>query len=159
MKNPIITIVNTVALLVCLTSCKEDYSELIQKIETTQVELQKEDSTLVTQRNEIVQLVYTDTTRGFQALSPEEMTLTNLAGEQNTLITRLEVIIQKNKELITQLNDGTGELKEVEKEFTAHLDELVMMKPEINAVKESYDKLVKDVEHAFKKLGDTTIVK
>jgi chromosome segregation ATPase len=155
MKNPIITIVSTVALLVCLNSCKEDYTELIQKIETTQVELQKEDSTLVTQRNEIVQLVYTDTTRSSQALSPEEMTLTNLAGEQNTLITRLEVIMQKNKELIAQLNDGTGELKEVEKEFTAHLDELEMMKPEINAVKESYNKLVEEVAKKFKDLSDS----
>lgn len=142
-----------------LTSCKEDYSELIQKIEITQVELQKEDSALTTQRNEIAKLVYTDTTSSSEAISPEEMTLTNLAGEQNTLITRLEILLQKNKELIAQLNDNSTDPKEVEKEFTSHQDELELMKPEINAVKESYEKLVKDVGDAFKKLGDTTKVK
>ena len=159
MKNQIITIVSAVALAVSFISCKEDNSELIQKIESTQVDLQKEDSALTTQRNEIAQLVYTDTTENSDAVSPEEMTLTTLAGDQNELITRLEIIIQKNKELIAKLNDNTADPKEVEKEFTSHQNELELMKPEINAVKESYEKLVKDVEETFKKLGDTTKVK
>ena len=149
MKNQIITIVSAVALAVSFISCKEDNSELIQKIESTQVDLQKEDSALTTQRNEIAQLVYTDTTKNSDAVSPEEMTLTTLAGDQNELITRLEIIIQKNKELIAKLNDNTADPKEVEKEFTSHQNELELMKPEINAVKESYEKLVKDVEETF----------
>ncbi|MCD6019227.1 MAG: hypothetical protein K0S53_2348 [Bacteroidetes bacterium] len=158
MKNQIITIVSTIALAICLASCKEDYSQLIQKIETTQIELQQQDSVLTSQRTEIAQLVYTDTTGKSEAVSPEEMALTNLAGEQNTLITRLEIIIQKNKELIAQLSDSSVDPKEVEKEFTSHRDELELMKPEINAAKESYNKLVKEVAKVFKELSDTTKV-
>ena len=159
MKNQITTIVATVALVIGLTSCKEDYAELIQKIETTQADLREQDSVLTTQRNEIAQLVYTDTTKNSETVSPEEMTLTNLAGQQNTLITRLEIIIQKNKELITKLNEDSADPKEVEKEYTAHKDELELMKPEINSAKESYEDLVKEVGKLFKKLSDTTKVK
>jgi len=61
MKNSIITIASTVALLVGSTSCKEDHSELIQKIETSQIELHTEDSILNVQRSEITSLLYTDT--------------------------------------------------------------------------------------------------
>lgn len=159
MKNQIITIVSTVTLVVCLISCKENNSALIQKIETIQAELQKEDSALTSQRNEIAQLVYTDTTSSSEAVSPEEMTLTNLAGEQNTLITRLEIIMQKNKELIAQLNDDAADPKEVEKEFASHQDELELMKPEINAAKESYEALVKEVDETLHSVGSKTKAK
>lgn len=155
MKNQIVTIVSTIALAICLASCKEDYSGLIQKIEATQTELQHQDSALITQRNEVAKLVYTDTTGKSEAVSPEEMTLTNLAGEQNTLITRLELLMQKNKELIEKLNGDSGDPTEIEKEFNAHKDELELMKPAINAAKESYNKLVEEVAKVFKELSDT----
>lgn len=159
MKTSIITIASTLALVFCLSSCKEDNSELIQKIETTQLELQQEDSALTTQRNEISKLVFTDTTRQNEAVSHEDTALTILVSQQNTLITRLELIFQNNKELITKLNDDSANPKEIEKEYTAHLDEIELMKPEINSAKESYNKLVEEVDKAFKNLGDTTNVK
>jgi len=158
MKNQIITIASAIALFLSLTSCKEDYSELIQKIEATQTELQQQDSALTNQRNELSKLVFTDTTK-HQEIEPADTVLTMLVSEQNTLITRLEVIIQKNKELIAKLNDNSANPSEVEKEYTAHVDELELMKPEINSAKESYEKLVKEVDEAFKNLGDTTKVK
>lgn len=159
MKNYIIAIVTSVILVIGSTSCKEDHTLLIQKIETTQIELQKEDSALTTQRNEIAQLVYTDTTNSSEAVSPEEMSLTVLVGQQNTLITRLEILIQKSKELIAELNNNSADPKEVEKEFTSHQDELELMKLEIDAAKDGYEKLIKQVNEAFKNLLDTTKVK
>jgi chromosome segregation ATPase len=158
MKNSIITIASTIALVISLTSCKEDNSELIQKIETAQTELQQQDSALTNQRNELSKLVFTDTTKQNE-IEPTDTALTMLVSQQNALITRLEVIIQKNKELITQLNDDSVNPKEAETEYTAHVDELELMKPEINSAKESYEKLVKEVEDTFKNLGDTTKTK
>ena len=154
MKNHIIIIASTIALFLSLTSCKEDNSELIQKIETTQIELQQQDSALTNQRNELSKLVFTDTTK-HEEINPEDTMLVNLVSKQNELITRLEVIIQKNKELITKLNDNSAKPTEVEKEYTAHVDELALMQTEINTAKEGYEKLVKQVEEAFKNLLDT----
>lgn len=159
MKTSIITIASTLAFVFSLSSCKEDYSELIQKIETTQIELLEQDSILTTQRNEISKLVFTDTTKQNEDVSLEDMMLTVLVGQQNTLITRLKLIIQNNKELITKLNDNSANPKEVEKEYIAHSDELELMKPEINSVKETYNKLAEEVDNAFKNLGDTTNLK
>lgn len=158
MKTSIITIASTLALVFSLSSCKEDNSELIQKIGTTQIELLQEDSILTTQRNEISKLVFTNTTKKIE-VSPEDTMLTILVSQQNTLITRLELIIQNNKELITKLNDHSANPKEVEKDYIAHADELELMKPEINSAKEAYNKLVEEVDNAFKTLGDTTNVK
>ncbi len=158
MKTSIITIASTIALTVCLISCKEDNTELIQKIETTQIALQQQDSVLTNQRNELSKLVFTDTTKQ-QEIEPADTALTILFGQQNALITRLEVIIQKNKELITKLNDDSVNPKEAEKECTAHADELVLMQTEIDAAKESYENLVKKVDEAFKNLEDTTKAK
>lgn len=96
MKTSIITIASTIALTACLISCKEDNTELIQKIETTQISLQQQDSVLTNQRNELSKLVFTDTTTQ-QEIEPADTALTILVGQQNALITRLEVIIQKTK--------------------------------------------------------------
>jgi len=158
MKTSIITIASTIALTVCLISCKEDNTELIQKIETTQIALQQQDSVLTNQRNELSKLVFTDTTKQ-QEIEPADTALTILVGQQNALITRLEVIIQKNKELITKLNDDSVNPKEAEKEYTAHAGELALMQTEIDAAKESYENLVKKVDEAFKNLENTTKIK
>ncbi len=158
MKTSIITIASTVALVIGLISCKEDNTELIQKIETTQLELQKQDSALTNQRNELSKLVFTDTAKQ-QEIEPADTILTNLVSEQNSLITRLEVIIQKNKDLMTKLNDDSVNPTEAEKEYMAHVDELALMQTEINATKEGYEKLVKQLDEAFKNLGDTTKIK
>ena len=98
--------------------------------------------------------MFTDTTK-HEEINPEDTMLVNLVSKQNELITRLEVIIQKNKELITKLNDNSAKPTEVEKEYTAHVDELALMQTEINTAKEGYEKLVKQVEEAFKNLLDT----
>lgn len=156
------TIIKIIAVTIAtinLTSCKKDYSELIQKIETTQLELQKEDSTLTTQRNEIALLAYTDTSNSSEAVTSEEMTLIALAGQQNKLITRLEILSQKNKELIDKLKESSVNPKEIHNEYKAQADELELMKPEINSAKESYERLVKEVGEVFKKLSDTSAVK
>ena len=158
MKTSIITIASTIALTACLISCKEDNTELIQKIETTQITLQQQDSVLTNQRNELSKLVFTDTTTQ-QEIEPADTALTILVGQQNALITRLEVIIQKNKELITKLNDDSVNPKEAEKEYTAHADELALMQTEIDVAKERYENLVKKVDEAFKNLLDTTKIK
>lgn len=158
MKTSIITFVSVIALTVYLTSCKEDNSELIQKIETTQIALQQQDSVLTNQRNELSKLVFTDTTKQ-QEIEPADTALTNLVSQQNTLITRIEVIMQKNKELILKLNDDTVNPKEAEKEYIAHTDELALMQAEIDAAKASYESLAKQVDKAFKNLMDTTTIK
>lgn len=158
MKTSIITIASSIVLTVCLTSCKEDNTELIQKIESSQIELQQQDSVLTNQRNELSKLVFTDTTKQ-QQIKPADTVLSNLVSQQNTLITRLEVIIQKNKELIVKLNDDSVNPKEAEKEYITHTDELALMQTEIDAAKARYESLAKQVEEAFKNLGDTSKIK
>lgn len=157
MKTSII-IASAIALTVCLTSCKEDNAELIQKIETTQITLQQQDSVLTNQRNELSKLVFTDTKKQ-QEVETTDTVLTNLVSQQNALITRIEVIMQKNKELITKLIDDSVNPKEAEKEYTAHADELALMQTEIDATKARYEGLVKQVEEAFKNLLDSTTIK
>ncbi len=157
MKTSII-IASAIALSVCLTSCKEDNAELIQKIETTQITLQQQDSVLTNQRNELSKLVFTDTKKQ-QEVETTDTVLTNLVSQQNALITRIEVIMQKNKELITKLIDDSVNPKEAEKEYTAHADELALMQTEIDATKARYEGLVKQVEEAFKNLLDSTTIK
>jgi len=159
MKTSIITIANTVALVIGLTSCKEDNTELIQKIESAQTQLKQEDSILNVQRSEITAMFYTDTMHLKDTSNLVNMLQKNLVDEQTSLITRLELIIQKNKDLITKLNDDAVNPKEAEKEYMAHVDELALMQTEINATKEGYEKLVKQLDEAFKNLGDTTKIK
>lgn len=141
MKNLIIKITISITLLFSTTSCKGDFSQLIQKIETTQVELRQQDSILTTQRAELSALLFIDTTKQ-KTINSNDSLLTTLVGKQNTLITRLEIIIQKNKELIIKLNNNSANPNEVFKEYTAHVDELELMKQEINSAKDDYNKLV-----------------
>ena len=159
MKTQSIIINSILVLTICFTSCKEDFSALIQKIETTQVQLHQYDSTLISQRNELSMILFTDTTRQSQKMNPSDTTFVNLVSHQNTLITRIEIISQKNKELINQLNEHSADPEKIFKEYTTHADELELMKPEINSTKESYEKLVKKVGEAFKNPGDTTKTK
>jgi chromosome segregation ATPase len=113
----------------------------------------------ITQRAELSALVYTDITKQTEQVNSDDTLLTNLVSKQNTLITRLELIIQKNRELITKLNDNSANPKEIEKEYTSHVDKLELMKPEINSAKEDYNKSVEIVDETFKSLGDTVKVK
>lgn len=75
------------------------------------------------------------------------------------MITRLEIIIQKNKELITQLNDNSVNPIEAEKEYTAHVDELELMKTQINATNESYETLINQMKDISKSVSDTSKLK
>ena len=77
----------------------------------------------------------------------------SVGGEQSTRSKN------KNKELIEKLNGSSVNPEEIYQEYKSHLDELELMKPEINSAKESYNKLVAEVDHAFKNLGDTTKAK
>ena len=159
MKNSIITIASTIALVFCLTSCKKDNSELIQKIESSQVQLKQEDSILSVQRSEITALLYTDTVQAKDTANLVDMIQKNLVDKQTALITRLELIIQKNKELITKLNDDSVNPNEAEKEYTAQLDEIELMKAEINNVKDSYCKMAATNQDALKNISDTAKTK
>ena len=157
MKTKIIKTASALVLLFGITSCKEDTTELIQKIETTQLELKLEDSILTNQRAELSLQVFTDTTT--QKVGAADTLLADLVGNQNALITRLELIIQKNNELITQLKDDSANPKEVLANYTANTDEVEMMKAEINAAKDSYTKLVSHNDTDVKNTDDTTKLK
>ena len=156
MKTNLIKTASAFVLLFGITSCKEDTTELIQKIETTQLELKQEDSILTTQRAELSLQVFTDTTQ--QKVGTADSLLANLVGKQNALITRLELIIQKNNELIIQLKNDSANPKEVLANYTANTDEVEMMKVEINAAKESYTKLALHDASDVKNTDDTTKV-
>ena len=156
MKTQSIIINSILVLTMCFTSCKEDFSALIQKIETTQVQLHQYDSTLISQRNELSMILFTDTTRQSQKMKPSDTTFVNLVSHQNTLITRLEIISQKNKELINQLNEHSADPEKIFKEYTAHADELELMKLEINSTKESYEKLVPGLNEDIENKPNTT---
>lgn len=146
-----ISIIIFLLLLLSLISCKENYTELIQKIEVTQTALLQQDSILTTQRNELSSLVYTNTAITTNSNAADTV-LTNLVSKQHTLITRLQLIIQKNKELIIKLNDNSTDPNEVYKNYLANADELELMKKEINSATTSYTQLV---EQNFKNLGDS----
>lgn len=146
-----ISIIIFLLLLLSLISCKENYTELIQKIEVTQKALLQQDFILTSQRNELSALVYTNTAITTNSNAADTV-LTNLVSKQHTLITRLQLIIQKNKALIIKLNDGSTDANEVYKNYLANADELELMKTEINSATTSYTQLVKQ---GFKNLGDS----
>ena len=75
------------------------------------------------------------------------------------MITRIEIIIQKNKALITQLNDDSVNPIDAVKEYTAHLDELELMKTQISATNENYETLINQMKNISKKVSNTTKVK
>ena len=156
MKNQIVTIATSIALVFCMTSCTDDTDAFIQKIETTQTELKQQDSILVSFRSELSSVAFTDTIKNN---TPEDSLFNNLSQKINPLIIRLELMIEKNKALIEQVKTNTGDSKQVEKDYTAQVDELELMKPEIAAAKSDYEKIVTEVSEAFKSLEDTTKLK
>lgn len=156
MKNSIITIATSIVLVLSMTSCFDDTDAFIQKIEATQTELKQQDSILTTYRSELSLLTFTDTV---SASNPDDTLINVISGKINPLITRLELMIEKNKTLIEQVKTNSGDSKQVEKDYTAQLDELELIKPEIATVKSDYEKIVAKVDEAFKNLEDTTKVK
>lgn len=156
MKNSIITIATSIVLVLSMTSCFDDTDAFIQKIEATQTELKQQDSILTTYRSELSLLTFTDTV---SASNPSDTMINVLSGKINPLITRLELMIEKNKTLVEQVKTNSGDSKQVEKDYTTQLDELELIKPEIANVKSDYEKIVAKVDEAFKNLEDTTKVK
>ena len=156
MKTSIKFIATSIILAFSFTSCTDDTDAFIQKIEATQTELKQQDSILVTYRSELSSVAFTDTTKNN---TPSDSLLNNLSQKINPLITRLELMIEKNKSLVEQVKSNSGDSKQVEKDYTAQLDELELMKPEIASVKSDYEKIVAEVDEAFKSLGDTAKVK
>lgn len=156
MKTSIKFIATSIILAFSFTSCTDDTDAFIQKIEATQTELKQQDSILVTYRSELSSVAFTDTTKNN---TPSDSLLNNLSQKINPLITRLELMIEKNKSLVEQVKSNSGDSKQVEKDYTAQLDELELMKPEIASVKSDYEKIVDEVDEAFKSLGDTAKVK
>ena len=57
------------------------------------------------------------------------------------------------------MKTDSGDAKQVEKDYTAQLDELELMKPEIASVKSDYEKIVAEVAEYFKNLVDSTKAK
>lgn len=156
MKNLIATITTSIALVFSMTSCFDDTDAFVQKIEATQTELKQQDSLLVSYRSELSSVAFTDTTK---YNNPNDSLFTKLSEKINPLITRLELMIEKNKTLVEQVKTNSGDAKQVEKDYTAQLDELELMKPEIASVKSDYEKIVAEVDEAFKNLVDSTKVK
>jgi hypothetical protein len=156
MKNQIATIATSIVLVFSFTSCTDDTDAFVQKIEATQTELKQQDSILVFYRSELSSVAYTDTTKNG---TPEDSLLNNLSQKINPLITRLELMIEKNKTLIEQVKSNSGDSKQVEKDYTAQLDELELIKPEIAAAKSDYENIVVKVDEAFETVGDTTKLK
>ena len=156
MKNQIITIATSIFLVFSFTSCTDDTEAFVQKIEATQTELKQQDSLLVSYRSELSSVAFTDTITNANS---NDSLFNKVSEKINPLITRLELMIEKNKTLVEQVKTNTGDAKQVEKDYTAQLDELELMKPEIASVKSDYEKIVADVDEAFKNLGDSTKVK
>jgi hypothetical protein len=156
MKNSIITIATSIVLVLSMTSCFDDTDAFIQKIEATQTELKQQDSILTAYRSELSLLTFTDTV---STSSPDDTMINVLSGKINPLITRLELMIEKNKTLVEQVKTNSGDSKQVEKDYTTQLDELELIKPEIATIKSDYEKIVAKVDEAFKNLEDTTKVK
>jgi transcriptional antiterminator len=156
MKNQITIIATSIVLAFSSTSCTDDTDAFIQKIEATQTELKQQDSILVTYRSELSSVAFTNTTKNN---NPDDSLFNNLSQKINPLITRLELMIEKNKSLVEQVKNNSGDSKQVEKDYTAQLDELELMKPEISAVKTDYEKIVAIVSEAFESVGDTTKMK
>jgi hypothetical protein len=156
MKNLIATIATSIVLAFSMTSCFDDTDAFIQKIEATQTELKQQDSLLVSYLSELSSVAFTDTITN---ANPKDSLFNKLSEKINPLITRLELMIEKNKTLVEQVKTNTGDSKQVEKDYTAQLDELELMKPEIASVNSDYEKIVAEVDEAFKSPGDTTEVK
>jgi hypothetical protein len=156
MKNQIATIATSIVLVISFTSCTDDTDAFVQKIEATQTELKQQDSILVFYRSELSSVAFTDTTKNG---TPEDSLLNNLSQKINPLITRLELMIEKNKTLVEQVKSNSGDSKQVEKDYTAQLDELELIKPEIAAAKSDYENIVVKVDEAFETVGDTTKLK
>ena len=157
MKTTITTIATSIVLAFSFTSCTDDTEAFVQKIEATQTELKQQDSILVSYRSELSSVMFTDTTA--KSINPDDSLFNNLSQKINPLITRLELMIEKNKALVEQVKTNSGDSKQVEKDYTAQVDELELMKPEIAAAKSDYEKTVAVVDEAFKSVGDTTKVK
>ena len=156
MKNLIATIATSIVLVFSMTSCFDDTDAFVQKIEATQTELKQQDSLLVSYRSELSSVAFTDTTKNN---NPDDSLFNKLSEKINPLITRLELMIEKNKALVEQVKTNSGDAKQVEKDYTAQLDELELMKPEIAAAKNDYEKLVTIVDEAFDSALDTTKAK
>mgnify|MGYP001113783923 CR=1 FL=1 len=156
MRNLIATIATSIVLIFSFTSCTDDTDAFIQKIEATQTELKQQDSLLVSYRSELSAVAYTDSTKNN---SDEDNVFYKLSQKINPLITRLELMIEKNKALVEQVKTNTGDSKQVQKDYTAQIDELELMKPEIASAKSDYEKIVAETAEAFKSLGDTTKTK
>jgi hypothetical protein len=155
MKTIIAIIATSIVLALSITSCTDDSDAFVQKIEATQTELKQQDSILVAYRSELSSVAFTDTTKNN---NPDDSLFNNLSQKINPLITRLELMIEKNKSLIEQVKSNSGDSKQVEKDYTAQLDELELMKPEIAAAKSDYEKIVAKVGEAFESVGDSTKV-
>lgn len=156
MKNLIVTIATSIVLTFSFTSCTDDTDAFIQKIEATQAELKQQDSILVSYRSELSSVAFTDTTTN---ANPNDSLFNKLSEKINPLITRLKLMIEKNKSIVEQVKTNTGDSKQVEKDFASQVDELELMKPEIAAAKIDYEKIVAEVDEAFETVGDTTKVK
>ena len=156
MKTIIATIATSLVLVFSISSCTDDTAAFIQKIEATQTELKQQDSILTNYRSELSLLTFTDTV---SSSNPDDTLISVLSGKINPLITRLELMIEKNKALVEQVKTNSGDSKQVEKDYTVQLDELELMKPEIASVKSDYEKTVAEVDEAFKNLSDTTKAK
>jgi hypothetical protein len=156
MKNLIATIATSIVLVFSMTSCFDDTDAFVQKIEATQTELKQQDSLLVAYRSELSSVAFTDTTIN---TNPSDSLFNKLSEKINPLITRLELMIEKNKTLVKQVKTDSGDAKQVEKDYTAQLDELELMKPEIASVKSDYEKIVAEVAEYFKNLVDSTKAK
>lgn len=156
MKTSIKFIATSIVLVFCMTSCFDDTDAFVQKIEATQTELKQQDSLLISYRSELSLLTFTDTVN---TTNPNDILISSLSQKISPLITRLELMIEKNKSLVEQVKSNTGDSKQVEKEYTAQLDELELMKPEIASVKSDYEKIVAKVGKAFESIGDTAKMK
>jgi hypothetical protein len=156
MKNLIATIATSIVLVFSMTSCFDDTDAFVQKIEATQTELKQQDSLLVSYRSELSSVAFTDTITN---ANPSDSIFNKLSEKINPLITRLELMIEKNKVLVEQVKTNSGDAKQVEKDYTAQLDELELMKPEIASVKSDYEKIVAEVAEDFKNLVDSTKAK
>ena len=156
MKTIIATIATSIVLVLSISSCTDDTEAFVQKIEATQSELKQQDSILTSYRSELSLLTFTDTSK---VSNPDDTLVSALSGKINPLITRLELMIEKNKALVEQVKTNSGDSKQVEKDYTSQLDELELIKPEITAAKSDYEKIVAKVDEAFKNLEDTTKVK
>jgi hypothetical protein len=138
-------IIASFTLAFCMTSCTDDTQAFTQKIEATRAELKKQDSILVLYRTEISSIAYTPPPKD----GPIKYTILNVLNAFNDkvhpLITRLELMIEKNKTLLEQVKTNTGDAKDVERDYTAQVDELELMRPAIASVKSDYEKIIAEV--------------